>query len=62
MESVTGIFNVMIVIVLVWMMFAILAINLKGGSLNFCSLESLLTKQDCQAAGGNWLNHDLNFD
>ena len=29
MESVTGIFNVVIVIFMVWLMFAILAINLK---------------------------------
>ena len=36
MESVTGIFNVVIVIFMVWLMFAILAITLKKGQLNMC--------------------------
>lgn len=35
-ESVSGILNVVIVILLVWMMFAILGINLMRGKLNYC--------------------------
>ena len=62
MESVTGIFNVLIVILLVWLMFAILAMNLKSGELNYCSANASLLKIDCFAVGGNWKLYDLNFD
>ena len=36
MESVSGIINITIVIFLIWMMFAILGINLTGGKLHYC--------------------------
>ena len=36
LESVSGIFNVAIVVLLVWMMFAILGMNLMAGKLNYC--------------------------
>lgn len=42
LESVSGIFNVAIVVLLVWMMFAILGMNLMAGKLNYCySKESI---------------------
>ena len=37
LESVSGIFNVAIVVLLVWMMFAILGMNLMAGKLNYCN-------------------------
>jgi Ion transport protein len=40
LESVSGIMNVVLVIILVWMMFAILAIELMQYKMNFCSLPS----------------------
>ena len=40
LESVGGILNVVIVLLLIWLMFAILAINLMKGKLNYCSFPS----------------------
>ena len=40
LESVGGIMNVVIVLVLIWLMFAILAINLMKGKLNYCNFPS----------------------
>jgi Ion transport protein len=40
MHSLGGIFNVGIVVMIVWMMFAILAVNLFGGKLNYCTLNT----------------------
>jgi hypothetical protein len=37
LESVGGIVNVVLVLVLIWLMFAILAINLMKGKLNYCN-------------------------
>ena len=39
MQSVGGIFNVAIVVMIVWMMFAILAVNIFGGKLMHCSVD-----------------------
>ena len=39
MESVGSIFNVMIVVVMVWLMFAILAVNFFNGKSFYCSLN-----------------------
>jgi len=36
MESVSGIINVLIVIILIWLMFSILAMNLVGGKMWYC--------------------------
>jgi Ion transport protein len=38
-QSVGGIFNVAIVVMIVWMMFGILAVNLFGGKLMYCSID-----------------------
>jgi len=40
LESVGGILNVTIFMLLVWLMFAILGINLMKGKLNYCNLPS----------------------
>jgi hypothetical protein len=48
-QSIGGIFNVAVVVMIVWMMFAILAVNLFGGKLNYCSVGTYLyhTKEEC---------------
>jgi len=43
-ESVGSIFNVMIVVMMVWLMFAILAINLLAGKSFYCSIEMYKNK------------------
>ena len=40
LESVSGILNVVIVVILIWIMFAILAINLMQNKLNYCLLPT----------------------
>lgn len=63
-ESVGGIFNVMIVVMMVWLIFAIMGVNFFGGRFQYCSLEmfKLHTRQECELAGGSWETYDQNFD
>ena len=63
-ESVGSIFNVMIVVMMVWLMFAILAINLLAGKSFYCSIDMYKNhrKSDCNDAGGSWNRFDSNFD
>ena len=63
-ESIGSIFNVMIVVVMVWLMFAILAINMFNGKSFYCSIEtySYHTKDKCNKYGGSWLRYDSNYD
>lgn len=63
-DSVGAIFNVVIVMVMCWLMFAILAINLLSGKSFYCSIDKYRyhTKFDCNVAGGSWLVFDSNYD
>jgi hypothetical protein len=63
-DSVGAIFNVVIVMVMCWLMFAILAINLLSGKSFYCSIDKYRyhTKFDCNVAGGSWAVFDSNFD
>jgi hypothetical protein len=63
-ESVGAIFNVMIVVLAVWMMFAIFAINIFAGKFFYCSIAPFTyhTKFECNVAGGSWLRAEQNFD
>jgi hypothetical protein len=40
LESVGHIINVVVVVLMVWLMFAILAVNLFGGKLFHCSIDT----------------------
>lgn len=48
-ESIGHIFNVMIVVMVVWLMFAILGVNFFSGKFFYCSKDThiLLTKDVC---------------
>ena len=63
-QSVGGILNVAVVVFVVWMMFAILAVNLFGGKLNYCSVEQFIhhTKDECLKHRGDWLIQKFNYD
>ena len=39
LTSVNGIFNVAIVVMVIWMMFAIFAVNIFGGKLQHCTVD-----------------------
>jgi len=64
LDSGGAMFNVLIVIMIVWLMFAILAINLFSGKFFYCSEDMYLlhSKADCVKAGGKWMKFDTNFD
>lgn len=55
-ESVGAIFNVIIVVMSVWLMFAIFAINIFSGKFFYCSIGMYTyhTKFECNVAGGSW--------
>ena len=63
-NSVSGIINVAIVIIVVWLMFAILGVNLFGGKFQYCSIDMYEHhyKEDCNQIGGRWKTFDANFD
>jgi len=63
-ESVGSILNVMVVVVMVWLMFAILAVNTLAGKSFYCSIDMYKNhnKYDCNNAGGHWLVYDSNYD
>jgi len=56
MESVGGIFNVMIVVFMAWLIFAIMGVNFYGGKFQFCNIDmyGIHTQLDCEFAGGEW--------
>lgn len=39
LESVSGIINVLIVVILIWMMFGILGVNLMKDKMNYCHFK-----------------------
>ncbi len=64
LDSGGAMLNVLIVIMIVWLMFAILGIQLFMGKMFYCSEEMYLlhSKTDCINAGYKWLRFDTNFD
>jgi len=64
LESVGHIINVMIVVMIVWLMFAILGVSLFSGKFQHCSISpySNGSQQECEEAGGQWDVYDSNFD
>ena len=59
-ESVGAIANVIVVVVAVWMMFAIFAINIFAGKFFYCSIGKYTyhTKYECNVNGGSWLRFE----
>lgn len=62
LESVAAIMNVTIVVLIVWLIFAILGMSLFSGKLHYCTNNELKTKTDCEDFGHSWLPYDSNFD
>ena len=63
-QSVGSIFNVSIVVLVVWLMFAIFGINSYKGQLFYCTKDKYFyhLQQTCEEAGGEWTRWDSNFD
>ena len=62
LESIVGILNVMIVIVTVWLIFAILGVSLLAGKMHSCSNGLIADMDLCVGAGFEWQSSDYNFD
>lgn len=73
--SIPALKNVLLVILLILLIFAIMGVNFFKGTFYYCSLSSsytqsqsnailnnVITKSDCITAGGTWKNQDQNFD
>ena len=63
-ESVGSIVNVSFIVMIIWLMFAIYGMNTYMGMFFYCSEDPYKnnTKWVCEAAGGQWLRFDSNFD
>lgn len=63
-ESIGPIINVLIVIVLIWIMFAILGVNLWSGKFFRCSIHpyEYRTQEQCLKNRGEWIKYIQNFD
>lgn len=64
MESIGHILNVLIVIGIIYMIFAILGVNLFSGQFFYCSEDPLKLSWEieCERAGGQWMARDHHFD
>jgi hypothetical protein len=63
-ESIGAIINVMIVVMIVWLMFAILGVSFFGGKFFHCTVNKYHTKNEriCINEGGEWVRYSSNFD
>jgi hypothetical protein len=63
-ESVGSIFNVLSVVAVMFLIFAIVGVSFFGGGFFFCSIDKykLHNESQCMKAGGEWENQDHNFD
>eukprot|EP00347_Sterkiella_histriomuscorum_P015163 403358079 len=64
LESVGHIINVVIVLLIVWLMFAILGVSLFSGKFFYCSTNPYLNHNEmiCEKDRGTWQVYDSNFD
>lgn len=63
-ESLGALINVSFVVLCVWLMFSIFAINIFSQKFSYCDIGKYIysTKYDCNVNGGTWLNYSMNFD
>lgn len=61
-ESITAIANVLVVVLLIWLIFAILGVSLFAGKFYSCSNTHLTSREDCEDYGYTWVNSQIHFD
>lgn len=63
-KSMGALFNTLILILIVYIMFSIVGVNFFAGKFQYCSEDIFVygTKDECEAGGGEWRTYDLNFD
>jgi hypothetical protein len=64
LESLGGILNVLMVVAVVFLIFAIVGVNFFAGKFFYCSIDKYIlhTSVTCEFAGGKWIVYDHNFD
>lgn len=64
LESTAHIVNVLMVVAVVYLIFAIVGVNFFGGKFFYCNIMTyqIETEQECQLAFGQWKRFDHNFD
>ena len=64
LESVSAIINVLIVLLLIWLMFAILAINLLKDRFSYCNVIDYygINQTECAGLGYSWDTFSTNFN
>lgn len=62
--SAAGFFNILIVVLAVWLIFAILAVNFFGGKMYSCTINGFMvqTETECIMQHGQWQNNIFNYD
>lgn len=62
LESLVGLSNVSLVILLIWLMFGILFMNLLAGNSGICFVLGMdptgVSKTACDGMGGRWISYD----
>ena len=64
LESIESIVNISVILLVVWLIFAILGISFFNGKLFHCSINPYdnVTKELCDYARGYWSTFNNNFD
>ena len=62
LSSLGAITNVIVVMFVVWFMFAVLGISIFSGQLYECENPNIETLEECQIEGYSWNNNEFNFD
>lgn len=61
-ESLSAILNVLAVILITWLIYAILGVSLLGGKMYKCSNILIDSQVQCENSGFSWQNSNTNFD
>lgn len=62
LSSIGAITNVVLVLFIVWFMFAVLGVSIFSGKLYECENTYYDLETDCKSAGYAWVNSETNFD
>lgn len=63
-QSLLDIFNVLVVLIQVWLVFGVFGIALYRGQFGFCEnkMSFGINKEECVREGRQWVNYKHNFD
>jgi hypothetical protein len=64
LSSMGAIVNVGIVVGIIYLMFAIMGVNMFGGKFQYCTVDTNIieTKDECESNKGKWKTYHSNFD